>query len=62
MGEQIAEAVLRPLTPLLRGPLAGLRPISADTVARALAVLVPQAMPGVHVYEPEAMRRVAPDR
>jgi len=58
-GEQIAEAVLRPLTPLLRGPLAGLRPIAAETVARAMAHVVPQAHPGVHVYEPEAIRETA---
>jgi len=60
MGERIAEAVLRPLVPILRGPLASLRPTEAAAVARALAAVVPQALPGVHVYEPDALRRLAP--
>jgi uncharacterized protein YbjT (DUF2867 family) len=58
-GERIAEAVLGRLAPVLRGPLAGLRPISAEAVARAMARIVPQAAPGVHVFESDAIRAVA---
>lgn len=58
-GERIADAVLGAAAPLLRGPLARLRPIEAETVARALARVVALARPGVRVYDPDALRRQA---
>ncbi len=62
-GERIAAAILRPLDGLLASPLAGplrrLRPIDADTVAAALAAVVPQRRPGVRLYDPDALRTAA---
>ena len=62
-GERIAAAILRPLDGLLASPLAGplrrLRPIDADVVAAALAVVVPQRRDGVRVYDPDALRTAA---
>lgn len=60
LGESVAEALLKPLSVLLRGPLANVRPIFGQTVAAAMvaAALQPDA-PGVHVYDPQAMRRLA---
>ena len=58
-GERIADAVLGAAAPVLRGPLGRLRPIEAETVARALAATVPLALPGVRVYDPDALRRAA---
>lgn len=60
MGESVAAALLRPLTPVLRGPLANLRPIFGETVARAMvAAALTDDVPGVRVYDPAAMRRLA---
>jgi len=42
-GEQVAEWVMRPLGPLMRGPLARYRPVEAEWVARAM---VRQALGG----------------
>lgn len=58
-GERVASALLRPLSPLLRGPLASLRPIEAAAVARAMVhwALVPS--PGVTVLESTAIHRLA---
>lgn len=50
LGERVAELLLKPLSPLLRGAWADYRPIAASTVARALvaAALAPaDAYPGV---------------
>lgn len=59
-GESVAAALLNPLTPILRGPLANLRPIFGETVARAMvAAALADDAPGVRVYGPDAMRRLA---
>ncbi len=62
-GERIAEAVLGPLDGFLAsraaGPLARLRPISGADVAAALAAVVPQHLPGVRTYDPDALRTAA---
>ena len=55
-GEQIGEAVLGVLRPLLVGPLKSLRPTAADDVAAALVALAAARRPGVTVAEPEAIR------
>lgn len=55
-GERIGEAVLRIARPLLVGPLKNLRPTAADDVAAALVELAAAQRPGVHVYDPEAIR------
>ena len=39
VGERIAELLLRPISPLLLGPLRRLRPIEASTVARVMVYL-----------------------
>ena len=52
-GEQVAEAVLGALRPLLVGPLKNLRPTAAGDVAVALAAA---RRPGATVYDPEAIR------
>lgn len=60
LGESVAEALLKPVSLLLRGPLANARPIFGQTVAQAMvtAALEDEAS-GVHVYDPQAMRRLA---
>ncbi len=63
-GEQWAGRVLRPLdralASRLAGPLRRLRPIKAATVAAALVAVVPQRLPGVRLYDAEALRDAAP--
>ena len=62
-GEQWAGRVLRPLDRVLAsrlaGPLRRLRPINAATVAGALVALVPQHLPGVRLYDADALRTAA---
>ena len=58
-GEQIAEAVLRLARPLLVGPLTNLRPTPAKDVAAALITFAAERAPGVHVHDPEQIRRRA---
>ncbi|WP_420456955.1 NAD-dependent epimerase/dehydratase family protein [Rubrivirga sp.] len=58
-GERVALAVLSPLAPVLRGPLAALRPTEADDVARALVAVAAARPAGTHVYPPEAIREWA---
>ena len=62
-GERWAKRLLRPLDGLLAsraaGPLRRLRPIEATTVARALASVVPQHLPGVRIYDADALRTAA---
>lgn len=60
LGESVAAALLRPLSRMLRGPLANTRPIFAETVARAMvAAALAETTPGVRVFDPQAMRRLA---
>lgn len=42
LGEQVAELVLRPLSPLLVGPMRRYRPVPARAVARAMVALAAQ--------------------
>ena len=56
LGERIGLAVLKPLSPLLRGPLSALRPTEAEDVAAALVALAAARPTGVHTYEPDAIR------
>jgi len=56
VGERVAEGVLRLARPLLRGPLAALRPTPAADVGRALAVLAARRPRGIHVHEAAAIR------
>lgn len=56
VGERIAEAALRVARPVLRGPLAALRPTPAEDVGRALAVIAARRPRGIHVYEAAAIR------
>lgn len=58
-GEQIGEAVLRLLNPVLVGPLKNLRPTPADDVAAALVGFAAERQPGVHVHDPEQIRQRA---
>ena len=58
-GERIGLAVLRPLAPLLVGPLRPFRPTNAEDVARALVASLREGTPGVHTLEPEAIRERA---
>ena len=54
--ERVAEVALRALRPVLRGPLAALRPTPAASVARAMVEVAARRPSGVHVYGPEAIR------
>ncbi len=56
VGERVAEGVLRLANPLLRGPLAALRPTPAADVGRALAVLAARRPRGIHIHEAAAIR------
>lgn len=57
--EALAQKVAPQLDPLLMDGLSRYRSIRADTVAAALAGLVGQGDPGVHVHEYEALVRQA---
>ena len=48
--------MLKPLSPLLRGPLSALCPTEAEDVAAALIALAAARPTGVHTYEPDAIR------
>jgi uncharacterized protein YbjT (DUF2867 family) len=64
-GERIAMFLSRPLSPLLRGPLAPYRPIEAEEVAEAMVILARKVEPGVHVIPSDQLRTVSsggPDR
>jgi uncharacterized protein YbjT (DUF2867 family) len=56
VGERIAEAAMRPLGPLMRGPLRRFRPVRAHAVAAALVQLSVEQKPGVRVVESEEIR------
>lgn len=60
IGEQVAEVVLRPLSPLLVGPMRRYRPVSAHSVARAMVALAARDGTGgtieSHEIEPIAGR------
>lgn len=58
-GEQVAEWLLDVFSFALRGPLARLRPTPADDVAAAMLAAAEAPTPGFHIYEPEAIRRLA---
>ncbi len=60
-GERLGLAVLSPLVPVLRGPLAALRPTEADDVAAALVAIAAGRPAGRHVYRPDAIREWAAD-
>ena len=55
-GERLGLAVLSPLVPVLRGPLAALRPTAADDVAAAMVEVAAARPAGAHVYGPDAIR------
>jgi uncharacterized protein YbjT (DUF2867 family) len=58
-GEWLA-ALLTPLVSwALVGPLARYRPIPASTVAQAMVRVAREAAGGAHVYESDAIRRLA---
>jgi uncharacterized protein YbjT (DUF2867 family) len=58
LGERLFAALLRPVAPLLAGPLADLRPIEADTVAAALVELARREQPGVARYSSSRLREL----
>ena len=55
-GERVGLAVGNALGPLLRGPLAPLRPIEADAVARAMVEIGAACPTGARSYGPAALR------
>jgi uncharacterized protein YbjT (DUF2867 family) len=57
-GEIVASMLMRPLSPLMVGPLARYRPIQARTVARALVRASRELQPGRLVLEAKALRRL----
>jgi uncharacterized protein YbjT (DUF2867 family) len=57
-GERAAEVVLGALAPILRGPLADLRPIQAEVLARALVGIAANGLGGVRVYPPRLLHRL----
>lgn len=58
-GERVGEAILRPLSPLLVGPLRKLRPVQARDVAAALVRCARKRLPGTHVVQSDAIPRAA---
>lgn len=58
-GEKAAELLLRPLGPLLRGPLEPLRPIHSQVVAAAMAAVAWNDDTGISVLEPGQIRKRA---
>ena len=59
LGERVGLAVGKVVGPLLRGPLSALRPIEAETVARAMVEIAAARPAGVRVYGPDALRSYA---
>lgn len=59
VAERVGQVVLGALAPVLRGPLAPLRPTEADDVAAAIVAVLADRPPGAHVYEPDAIRERA---
>ncbi|MEO0559401.1 MAG: NAD(P)H-binding protein [Bacteroidota bacterium] len=57
-GEQIGEAVLNVLSPLMVGPLRPLRPTPAEAVARCLTRAATSDRAGVHIYDPTQIRQL----
>ncbi len=57
LGERVGQAVGSLAAPLLRGPLAALRPISASEVARAMVEIAAERPAGARVYGPDALRQ-----
>ncbi len=55
-GERFAEAVMRPLAPLMVGPLARYRPVHASDVAAALVRMALEGGLGLHIIESERIR------
>ncbi len=60
-GERLAQRVLGILSPILHGPLANMRPIHAEAVARALIAVAQNGPSGIRVYEPRHLHRLAAD-
>ncbi len=58
-GERASQRLLRPLAPLMLGPLKKYRPIEGDTVAAALVAVAQVRQPGVHAYESDELQRLA---
>lgn len=55
-GEALAERLLRPLAPLLRGPLESLRPVHAEVVAAAMVASARSPEQGISVLGPARIR------
>jgi uncharacterized protein YbjT (DUF2867 family) len=58
-GEQLAQAIMPLLNPLMLGPLRDYRAIPAETVARAMITAAATSEPGVHVHTFEDIMRLA---
>lgn len=58
-GEDAAERVLRAAAPLLRGPLAGLKPVHGRVVASAMAAVAEDAPGGLKAFEAADIRAIA---
>ncbi len=56
--ERFFQRLLAPLAPLMVGPLADLRPIPAETVARAMIETMRAAPGDVRAFSPRDMRRI----
>ncbi len=56
--ERFAAAVMKTVTPLMKGPLARYRPIQASTVASAMIAAAKQNPRGTHVFESEQIRNL----
>ena len=57
LGERVGQAVGAAVGPLLRGPLAPLRPIPASVVARAMVEVAASRPTGARAYGPDALRQ-----
>lgn len=57
-GEGVAERIMKPLAPLMIGPLANFRPMDAADVARAMVRVMQRGPRGIRLYEVREMRAV----
>jgi uncharacterized protein YbjT (DUF2867 family) len=61
-GEEFAERAFRILSPIMRGPLAKLKPIDARDVAAAMLCIAEEAPAGLKAFEAEDIRGIVASR
>jgi len=59
LGERLAAAAMKTITPFMKGPLARYRPIEASAVALAMIAAAKQNPRGTHVFESEQIMNLS---